>query len=836
MNHMRRSFPFRAATHSVPAFTAALLAAGVLHTANAQVQSAGTVFVNVDATTLAEGSLTSVTNNGTLGGIFSATGGTDTTPRVATAGGTKGIQFDGNDFLQNVTPDGTPIVAPDGLVGPDPTQSIEVWALNPAIDTEETLVSWGHRGGSPDGSNMAFNYGSDFRWGAVGHWGNPDMGWNNQGGAPAANQWHYLVYTYDGTTSRVYADGVFQNGEYLGPGILNTFPDTTILLGAQTDPDGTTVSAGARFSGTVGRVRVDDGVLTPQQILNNYNFEKSAFINPTNPPPTVLTPARLAHNPVHRYSFSEASGDATGLTFHDSVANADGQVQGAGATFSGSRLVLPGGTSDTAAYGDLPNGLLSTNSISKGGSGGFTFETWAKVAGSRTWSRLFDFGSTGTQGAGDGGFEVTTPGGSGNGVDYFMLTAQIGDDVNTRRFEVRNDLTTNGAASVLMDVPTRTFGTEMHIVATWDETSNRCELYENGVHTGGFVANGSMADINDVNVWLGRSNFLADQDAQVEYNEVRLYNYALSPAEVLGNDQAGPDNLNNTELGVTIATQPQNVTTDETGIATFRVSAPGSSPVSLQWFRNGVAIPGANSAILTLTNVSAADNNASFTVTASNTISSGGINVTSAPVKLTVSTPVVTLKHRYSFDETAGTNVTDSVSGKNGMVVGSGTFGGGQLALDGTSAYVDLPNGIITALGNDATLELWITDSGRAIWSRIFDFGISDQGEDAQGNGVDFLFLTASDGDGYPRFDANFPDGGDLVVLDPAPPGFIPGNEETHIAITWNSTANISRFYINGVPVATGIAPKPLSAMNNQDVNVWAGPIAVQRSVLAGKI
>ena len=34
-------------------------------------------------------------------------------------------------------------VAPAGLVGLDPTRSIEVWAVNPNIANEETLLSWG---------------------------------------------------------------------------------------------------------------------------------------------------------------------------------------------------------------------------------------------------------------------------------------------------------------------------------------------------------------------------------------------------------------------------------------------------------------------------------------------------------------------------------------------------------------------------------------------------------------------------------------------------------------------------------------------------------------------
>ena len=51
--------------------------------------------------------------------------------------------------------------------------SIEVWTQQGYVRQEETLVSWAKRGG-PDGSSNSLNYGSDDRWGAVGHWGGPD--------------------------------------------------------------------------------------------------------------------------------------------------------------------------------------------------------------------------------------------------------------------------------------------------------------------------------------------------------------------------------------------------------------------------------------------------------------------------------------------------------------------------------------------------------------------------------------------------------------------------------------------------------------------------------------
>ena len=89
---------------------------------------------------------------------------------------------------------------------------------------------------------MSFNYGFQNQFGAVGHWGaaGPDMGWNDAGGAPQAGVWHHLVYTYDGQTTRVYSDGVLQNSEALGAGVINTHANLPINLATQIETDGVT--------------------------------------------------------------------------------------------------------------------------------------------------------------------------------------------------------------------------------------------------------------------------------------------------------------------------------------------------------------------------------------------------------------------------------------------------------------------------------------------------------------------------------------------------------------------------------------------------------------------
>ncbi len=494
-----------------------------------RIQKAGALLVSVDATASALGPVTSITNTGTLGGVFLATGLDTERPEVGVVGGTKGMKFDGTDFLQLADVPGplhVLIPPPAGIVGESPTRSIEAWALNPEVANEETLVSWGKRGG-PDGSNVSFGYGSDFRWGAMGHWGGdgPDLGWNNDGGNPPPNKWLHLVYTFDGTTSRVYSDGALANAELVREGVINTHPDTSINLGIQLDADGTTPTGGLRFSGTIARVRIHDEVLTPAQILANYTLEKPDFIDLTTPPPAPIQSVPLVKGPSHRYSFGDAaSANATDKEFKDSVGTAHGTVRGDGASLSGNRLVLAGGPSATSAYGDLPNGLISANSTNKGGSGAVTLETWMKVTGARTWSRVFDIGSS-TQ---DPDNEVTGPGGGGTGLDYLALTAQIGDDTGSRRLELRNE----------------------------DPAGGR-------------------------------------------YGDLGFGNANLWPRLPSRRD--------------------------------------------------------------TLASVATADNGAAFVVKVSNGTGATTTTVTSAPAVLTLAVDTVTLKHRYSFNETSGTSVQDSV-------------------------------------------------------------------------------------------------------------------------------------------------------------------------------
>lgn len=195
-------------------------------------------------------------NGGTLGGNFARIGSPVLNTNVASTG-FPGIQFSGS----NQSFEGPATTADiDGFSD----RSIEVWACNPSLSNEETMVSWGHRYSIR--RNMALNFGSNADYGAATHYGD-DAGWG--GTPPSANIWHHIVYTYSTSTVKVYVDGQLLNTRTLG-GPLDTFPGEPINIGCQRE-----AANGARsfhFSGFINSVRVHGGVLDEDAVRQNYSF------------------------------------------------------------------------------------------------------------------------------------------------------------------------------------------------------------------------------------------------------------------------------------------------------------------------------------------------------------------------------------------------------------------------------------------------------------------------------------------------------------------------------------------------------------------------------------
>jgi len=231
----------------------------------------GAVIVDLDATTLPTGPLNPWTNRGTLGGTF-VPGATTAVPAVTTLDTVKGVQFNGTTHFY------TGPAAPESVTGGN-SRSVEAWIFNPSAADEETIFSWGRRGGG-DGSNTSFNHGVNATWGAVGHWGSPDIGWE---GKQVTGRWTYVVYTYDSATqtTTVYSDGAVANTEVLENPLVTHAVDTVgnalpFRIASQNEASGS-ATEGLRGSLSIARLRVHDTAIDAAAVASTYTREATEF-------------------------------------------------------------------------------------------------------------------------------------------------------------------------------------------------------------------------------------------------------------------------------------------------------------------------------------------------------------------------------------------------------------------------------------------------------------------------------------------------------------------------------------------------------------------------------
>jgi alpha-L-arabinofuranosidase len=194
------------------------------------------------------------------------------------------------------------------------------------------------------------------------------------------------------------------------------------------------------------------------------------------------------------------------------------------------------------------------------------------------------------------------------------------------------------------------------------------------------------------------------------------------------------------------------------------------------------------------TNIAVVDINGNITGVGSGTT---GIIATYASLGLsaTQSLQVVyvptALVHRYSFSETSGTNVADSIGGPawNGTLPRGGTFASGQLTLSSNSQqYVQLPAGILSNY-TAVTIETWATFPDQLpVYCFFFGFGNTNGS-----SGMNYIFcapqggriaITATNYTGeqnaYGNFDFSFH------------PNF-------HVAAVFNPPLGYIALYTNGV-------------------------------------
>jgi hypothetical protein len=194
-----------------------------------------------------------------------------------------------------------------------------------------------------------------------------------------------------------------------------------------------------------------------------------------------------------RYDFS-----GSGTMVQDRVGSAHGTILG-GAQLDGSGGLTFDGNND---FVNMPNGLLSSRTS-------VTVMAWLSWGGGACWQRVFDFGSN------SGGED-----GVGN--------------VATGLFELNGSLRATNAGAL-------TVGTSTQVALVLDGARATIAAYINGVAMGETTVNWQLSQLNDVNNWLGRSQWMQDAFLQGRLDEFRIYATALSSSEIAALNARGPN-------------------------------------------------------------------------------------------------------------------------------------------------------------------------------------------------------------------------------------------------------------------------------------------------------
>lgn len=473
---------------------------------------------------------------------------------------------------------------------------------------------------------------------------------------------------------------------------------------------------------------------------------------------------------VHRYSFDDTVSTTNAF---DSVGGAHGTNFG-GVTITGGQAVFNG---VAGSYIQLPNDLVLPDT-------NLTMEVWVTDGTQATWSRIYDFGN----GTPVNMFLTEHPGGVG-----LRFVLKQSDAVGEQQIN---------AAPI-------SSGVENHIVVTYNATNQTGSMFVNGV----LVAQNTAMTTTPASMgttpldYLGRSQYAADPYFQGSINELRIYNVAVGALQAAVDAQLGPNTLF-TDPGT-----PTSLTLNSNVVTTMNVGDVQSLQVTANFSTvTNINLTPTASYSSTATNILIVDNTGRIGAVGAGTatISAYYRGVTNS-VSITVNAAIVTMTHRYSFDNT---NVTDSVGGANGTLVGTATVTNGQLVLDGTAGtYLSLPPDLFTNYNGGATFEAWVTDNGSAAWARIYDFGNS-----VGGNGTSYMFLALNGGGGI-RGAYNLGAGEQGVDSSSRP---LPG-APAHFVFSQNAITETAAIYINGVQVAANTNFTFTPASVGPTANDWLG-------------
>jgi hypothetical protein len=244
--------------------------------------------------------------------------------------------------------------------------------------------------------------------------------------------------------------------------------------------------------------------------------------------------------------------------------------------------------------------------------------------------------------------------GGGAGGEQYALDVQAG----TYRVYVRNAGGTSIGAQSTVGPNSRW----QHVVAVFDGLAGVMQLYVNGQLVASNTPPTSLfPSTHEVSIGSRQSATVGPYNFAFKgaIDDVRIYSRALSSTNVQELfAAAGP-------MAPIFYTQPQGATRFVGDNITLSGFVDGTDPISYQWKRNGINIPGATNLSLALNNLQFSDAG-TYVLQASN-IASVATSADAVVQVLPLPAPDLTtsLIAHWAFDETTGTAALDSSGGAN---------------------------------------------------------------------------------------------------------------------------------------------------------------------------
>ena len=356
----------------------------------------------------------------------------------------------------------------------------------------------------------------------------------------------------------------------------------------------------------------------------------------------------------------------------------------------------------------------------------------------------------------------------------------------------------NGLPSIRTSAGTQTLELT-HLVYTRD-SDGVAKVYVNGnLDTLGNVP-GSLSRFKD-NYWLAiGSEPLGGLEWRGMHYLASVYNRALTEFEVQHNYTIGTPV--DKKPAFTIHPEDQYVIEGESLLLdSYAVSV---LPITYQWKKNGVNIPGATDRKLNIANIGELDNGAVFVNTA--TTSSGTSTSNSAIVYITGVDSRVTdgMKVLYNFREGSG-NVINDVS-NNGTPLNLNIFSGDAVEWENGGLRINSAPSIVTTnsaskiiapvkTSNEISVEAWVASSSTSqpTPSRIFTISADENSRNisfGQNNDeYEISLRTTTNNDGVPAFGSSN--------------GTVSISGYDHVVFT-KADDGTAKFYINGTERVSG--------------------------------